>query len=142
MPQSNFSHAQEAILAAAQSRQECADFIRLARVELAETGAASRKTIAESRFASVERCHVLTLEHAAGTATRYCRASRRPSSPQAKGVGAPRRRRLQSDPSTADTLANLLWRRVAAECYFRVAHGCRSQRPARHPTLGRHTLHR
>jgi hypothetical protein len=49
MPQSHFSYAQETIRAAAESRQECADFMRRARAELAETRAASRKAIAESR---------------------------------------------------------------------------------------------
>jgi ATPase subunit of ABC transporter with duplicated ATPase domains len=49
MPQSHFSHGQETIRAAAESRQECADFIRRGRAEFAETRAATLKAIAESR---------------------------------------------------------------------------------------------
>ena len=49
MQQSQFSHAQEAIRAAGESRQECADFIRRGRAEFAETRAATIKAIAESR---------------------------------------------------------------------------------------------
>jgi hypothetical protein len=49
MPQCYFSHAQETIRAAAESRQECADFVRRARFELAETRAATLKAITESR---------------------------------------------------------------------------------------------
>jgi hypothetical protein len=49
MLQSHFLHAQETIRAAAESRQECADFMRRARAELAETRAGTLKAIAESR---------------------------------------------------------------------------------------------
>ena len=49
MPVSHFSHVQETIRAAAESRQECADFLRRARAEFAETSAATLKAIAESR---------------------------------------------------------------------------------------------
>jgi hypothetical protein len=49
MPQSHFSHGQETIRAAAESRQGCADFIRRGRAEFAETRAATLKAIAESR---------------------------------------------------------------------------------------------
>jgi hypothetical protein len=45
----HFSHAQETIRAAAESRQECADFIRRSRADFAETRAATLKAIAESR---------------------------------------------------------------------------------------------
>jgi hypothetical protein len=48
-----------------------------------------------------------------------------------------RRRRLGKARWPPRINEQTLWRRVAAECYFRVARGCRSQRPARHPTLGR-----
>jgi hypothetical protein len=49
MPQPHFLHAQEAIRAAGESRQECADFIRRGRAEFAETRATTLKAIAESR---------------------------------------------------------------------------------------------
>jgi hypothetical protein len=49
MPQSYFSHAQETIRDARESRRECADFVRRGRAEFAETRAATLKAIAESR---------------------------------------------------------------------------------------------
>jgi hypothetical protein len=49
MPRFYFSYAQETIRVGAESRQECADFMRRARSELAETRTATQKAIAESR---------------------------------------------------------------------------------------------
>jgi hypothetical protein len=49
MPQSHFSIGQEAIRAAAESQQECADFIRRERAEFAEASAATLKAVIESR---------------------------------------------------------------------------------------------
>jgi hypothetical protein len=49
MPRFHFSHAQETIRTAAESRRECADFIRRSRAEFAQTRAATLKAIAESR---------------------------------------------------------------------------------------------
>jgi hypothetical protein len=48
MPQPRFPHTQETIRAAAESRQECADFVRSARADAA-TRAATLKAITESR---------------------------------------------------------------------------------------------
>jgi hypothetical protein len=55
MPRFGFSHAQQTIRAAAESRQEGAYFMRCARAEFAETRAATLKTIAESRELMAKR---------------------------------------------------------------------------------------
>jgi hypothetical protein len=49
MPQSHFSHTQEIVRDARESRRECADSVRRGRAEFAETRAATLKAIAESR---------------------------------------------------------------------------------------------
>jgi hypothetical protein len=49
MPQSHFSQAREAIRAAAEARRECAEMARRTCFEMADTRAATRKAIIESR---------------------------------------------------------------------------------------------
>ena len=49
MPRSPFSRLKETVRASAEFRRECADAARRARAELAETTAATRKTIIESQ---------------------------------------------------------------------------------------------
>jgi hypothetical protein len=74
MPQFPFSRLQDTARASVEARHECADMARRARFELAETRAASRRTIAESRNLTAEADAVPARRNA--SETRRCQSHR------------------------------------------------------------------